>query len=135
MPEDFRETLIELGDAVIARKPHVQPIDVLRMALEAEQHELAPTLPGHVLLDLDMGEPIRVLESTWVSHEGASFYAVWGLAILEGQGEPTPIKWHGLVETFDAAAFEIDTVCQTSTVDLSGLVAAFEQVVFDDLLA
>ena len=135
MPEDFREQFVELGDAITVRVPHVQPIDMLRMAAAGELAELPHTLHGHLLLNLDMDEPVRILECGWTTIDGERFSAVWGLATLDGVDEPTAVHWHGPTDLYDAAFFEVDTVVIASTVDLLGLVEAFEAVAFDDLLA
>ena len=135
MPEDFREQFVELGDAITVRVPHVQPIDMLRMAAAGELAELPHTLHGHLLLDLDMDEPVRILECGWTTIDGERFSAVWGLVTLDGIDEPTAVHWHGPTDLYDAAVFEAETIVIESTVDLTGLIASIEQAAFDDLLA
>ncbi len=135
MPEDFRELFVELGEASTVHQPHVQPIDMLRMAAAGELVDLPHTLHGHLLLDLDMDEPVRILECGWTTIDGERFSAVWGLVTLDGIDEPTAVHWHGPSDLYDAAVFETETIVVESTVDLAGLIASIEQAAFDDLLA
>ena len=67
------------------------------------------------------------------THAGERHSAVWGLALLEGA--PASARCTGTAALYDAAVFEVDTVVIASTVDLLGLVEAFEAAAFDDLLA
>ena len=135
MPEDFREQFVELGEATLARKPHVQPLDMLRLAAAGELAGLPHTLHGHLLLDLDLDEPVRILECSWTEIGGERFNAVWGLATLHGIGEPVAVHWHGPTDAYEAAAFEAETIVVQSTVDLAGLIASIEQAAFGELLA
>jgi hypothetical protein len=135
MPEEFREQFVELGEAIIVREPHVQPIDMLRMAAAGELVDLPHTLHGHLLLDLDLDEPVRILECGWTTIEGVRFSAVWGLATLDGIEEPVAVHWHGPTDAYDAAVFEAETIVVQSTVDLAGLIASIEQAAFGELLA
>ena len=135
MTESFREAFVEIDDATTTRRPHIQPLDMLRMAAAGELVGLPHTLHGHLLLDLDMDEPVEVLEVAWTHHAGERHSAVWGLALLEGETAPVAVHWHGPTDLYDAAVFEVDTVVIASTVDLLGLVEAFEAAAFDDLLA
>jgi hypothetical protein len=135
MPEEFREQFVELGEAIIVREPHVQPIDMLRMAAAGELVDLPHTLHGHLLLDLDLDEPVRILECGWTTIEGVRYSAVWGLATLDGVEEPTAVHWHGPTDIYDAAVFDAETIVVQSAVDLEGLIASIEQAAFDDLLA
>ena len=135
MPEDFRELFVELGKASTVNQPHVQPIDMLRLAAAGELAGLPHTLHGQLLLDLDLDEPVRILECSWTEIDGERFSAVWGLTTLDGVGEPVAVHWHGPTAAYAAAVFEAETIVVQSTVDLAGLIASIEQAAFDELLA
>jgi hypothetical protein len=135
LPEDFRDQFVEFGEAIMIVEPYVQPIDMLRMAAAGERAGLPHTLHGCLLLDLDLHEPVRILECHSTMIAGERYNVIWGLATLDGIGEPTAVHWHGPTDAYEAAVFEADAIVVHTTVDLAGLVAAIEQVAFDELLA
>jgi len=129
-----REDYVELLECTSEPYLHVQPLDMLRMAATAEEAGLPHTFPPDVLLEIDLDEPVLILESTEVLHNGTAFCTSWGLALLMTREHAVAVRWHSPVDEYNELAFENDTPCVTSRIDLAGLISAIEQAAFGDLL-
>ena len=134
MSELDREKFVEILDTPSEWYSHVQPLDMLRMAAAAETAGLPHSFPPDILLELDLDEPVLILDSSRVVHNGLPFRTTWGLALLTTREHAVAVQWDSPADTYDDLTFEIDTPCVTSRIDLAGLIKAIEQAAYDDLL-
>jgi len=129
-----RSSFVDLSDYVAIDAECVHPLDMLRQACAAEALGEPHCLPAGVLLDLALGEPIRVLQRRPAVRGDEPVYVVWGAATLEGEPGVTPVRWVAPAGLFDDAVFAIPHLREVAAIDLPGLVAHLEHSAFGELL-
>ena len=129
-----RSSFVDLSDYVAIDAECVHPLDMLRQACAAEALGEPHCLPAGVLLDLALGDPIRVLQRRPAVRGEEPVYVVWGAATLEGEPGVTPIRWVAPAGLFDDAVLAIPHLREVAAIDLPGLVAHLEHSAFGELL-